>query len=138
MDSMQINQIRSALDLINQILPLVDDAERAFSSARNWGFLDIFGGGFIIDMIKHHKLGKAADNMNRANYLLKQLEQVTQSIRFTTDYSMNTFGFATMADFMFDGAIADIYMQSKIMSSLNQVRQLKFQLLELDKRLRSM
>jgi phosphoribosylformylglycinamidine (FGAM) synthase-like amidotransferase family enzyme len=41
------------------------------------------------------------------------------------------FGFSSFGDFLFDGAIFDIYMQSKIMSSLDQVRKLKNKLVQL-------
>lgn len=40
-------------------------------------------------------------------------------------------GFATFADFFFDGIFADGYMTSKIFSSLEEVRRLKSRLVEL-------
>lgn len=41
---------------------------------------------------------------------------------------MSTATFATFADIVFDGIVADVYMQSKIMTSLDQVRKLRAQL----------
>ena len=44
---------------------------------------------------------------------------------------MTTFTFSSFADFVFDGFLADTYMQVKIMSSINQIRNLRTQLLDL-------
>lgn len=128
-------QIAEAINLTNQILVYVEQAERSLSSARNWGFFDVLGGGFIVDMIKHHKLGKAREAMESVNYLMQRLQQVLGSLQLPADYRMEIGNFATFADFFFDGVFADIYMQSKIMQSLDEVRRLKNKLYELKSRL---
>ena len=43
--------------------------------------------------------------------------------------------FATFADFFFDGVFADVYMVSKIMQSLDEVRRLKGKLYDLKAKL---
>ena len=128
-------QISEAINLTNQILGYVEQAERSLSSARNWGFFDVLGGGFIVDMIKHHKLGKAREAMESVNYLMQRLQQVLGSLQLPADYRMEIGNFATFADFFFDGVFADIYIQSKIMQSLDEVRRLKNKLYELKSRL---
>ena len=128
-------QITEAVNLTDQILEYVEQAERSLSSARNWGSFDVLGGGFIVDMIKHHKLGKARDAMDSVNYLMQRLQQVLGSIQIPADYRMEVGNFATFADFFFDGVFADVYMVSKIMQSLDQVRRLKNKLYELKSRL---
>lgn len=117
-------EINDALIVIDQLQPIISEAERKFKSARNWGFIDIFGGGFITDLIKHSQLGSAQNIMSNINYLLNQLRKELSEIIIPTDFNMNVGTFATFADFFFDGALADIWMQSKIMSSLNQIREL--------------
>ncbi|MBS7261311.1 MAG: hypothetical protein KIG91_06615 [Treponema sp.] len=123
-NELEKREIDDCLRIIDRLLPLIGEAERQFSSARNWGFLDMLGGGFLTDIIKHSKLSRASGCMNEINYLLRDLERELKDIQFTTDYSMNTRTFSTFADFLFDGILADTYMQSKIMSSLDQVREL--------------
>ena len=39
----QQSQINEALSIIDRLIPVVNDAERNLSSARNWGFLDVLG-----------------------------------------------------------------------------------------------
>ena len=133
-NTLQINQ---ALSLTDQLIDCLDDAERQLSSARNWGFLDVLGGGFIIDLIKHSKLNNAKIAMDRVNYLLQELKRVLGGISMPGDYSMNVGGIATFADFFFDSGIVDVYMTAKIMSSLNEVRNLKNRCYELRSRLSS-
>lgn len=131
-------QIAGARQTIRQLLPLIDQAENKFKSARNWGFLDIFGGGLLTDLIKHSKLNSASYDMNEIANLLQVLQNQLNGLIIPTDYRMRTGGFSTFGDFIFDGAIFDIYMQSKIMSSLEQVRQLKTKLMQLDSMLQGM
>lgn len=123
----EIQNINNAKNTIKQLLPLVDQAEQQFKSARNWGFLDIFGGGLLIDLFKHSKLSSASNTMNQIADLLRILQNQLQGLSIPTDYRMQ-FGFSSFADFFFDGAIFDIYMQSKIISSLEQIRDLKTKL----------
>lgn len=117
--------IDNAINTINELIPLVEKAESQFKSARNWSFIDVFGGGTFVDLFKHHKLSKASTTMNAINSLLQRLSYELGNINIPVDYKMNISGFATFADFVFDGAFVDAYMTSKIMSSLNQVKQLK-------------
>ena len=131
-NTLQINQ---ALTLTDQLITCLDDAERQLSSARNWGFLDILGGGLITDLIKHSKLQNAKNSMEHVNYIMQQLQQVLGSISIPGDYRMQIGGFATFADFFFDSGIVDIYMTAKIMNSLNEVRKLKEKCSELKRRL---
>ena len=138
MDEKNLRQVNSSLSLIAQLLPLVDEAEKNFKSARNWGFADIFfdgGGGLLSGLIKHMRLGSAKNTMEQIQFLMQQLQRELQSIVVPADYRMNLNGFLTFADFFWDGAIVDVYMQYKIMSSLKQVQELKEKLLTLKEKL---
>ncbi len=121
----EVQNVFEARRLINELIPLVEDAEKNFKSARNWGFIDVFGGGFLTDVIKHVKLNSASSRMNEITCKMQELQRVLNDISIPSDYRMQMGGFSIFADFIFDGAIADIYMQSKIMSSLEEVKKLK-------------
>ena len=132
---MPTSQASEAIAIVDRLLPLVDEAERKLKSARNWGLFDVFGGGVLVDAIKHYKLNGARNAMDEVSALLQRLRQVLGGIEIPVDYRMNIGGFATFADFVFDGFLADAYMTSKIFSSLDQVRRLRERLLELRRRL---
>jgi len=129
-------RVSEALSLINQIIPELDEAESKLKSARNWGFIDMFGGGVLTDLIKHSKISSASSRMNEVNYLMQRLQVCLQGIS-TADYTMQVGRFATFADFLFDGFIFDTYMTSKIMGSLDQVRELKSRMFRLKSELES-
>jgi hypothetical protein len=133
-----LKEINDVHAILNKLLPLVDQAEARFKSARNWGVVDILGGGLITDLIKHSQLGAASGFMNEISDLLRDLQHELKDIDIPTDYRMQMGGFATFADFVFDGALADAWMESKIVSSLDQVRQLKQRLLMLQDRINDM
>lgn len=135
MNELNRKEINDVQIIINQLLPLIDQAEDQFRSARNWGILDILGGGTLVDIIKHTKLNKASNCMNQINYLLHDLQRELKDVVIPTDFQMNTASFATLADFMFDGILADVYMQSKIISSMEQIQELRRRLLMLQDRL---
>ncbi len=128
---MERKEINDVYLIIDRILPLIDQAERKFRSAQTWGIVDILGGGLITDLIKHSHLGSAGNIMNQINSLLHDLQRELRDVAFPVDYSMNTASFATFADFVFDGILADVYMQSKIMTSIDQIRELRRRLLVL-------
>ena len=128
-------QVRQAIHLTDQLISCLDEAERHLSSARNWGFLDVLGGGFFVDLIKHSKLNNAKVTMDKVNYLMGELQRVMGSIAIPADYRMKIGGFATFADFFFDSGIVDVYMTAKIMSSLTEVRKLRDKCYDLKSRL---
>ena len=128
-------QVRQAIHLTDQLISCLDEAERHLSSARNWGFLDVLGGGFFVDLIKHSKLNNAKVTMDKVNYLMGELQRVMGSIAIPADYRMKIGGFATFADFFFDSGIVDVYMTAKIMSSLTEVRKLRDRCYDLKSRL---
>ena len=133
-----LKEINDVQKIIDEILSLIDEADTKFNKARNWGFFDILGGGFITDLFKHSNLDSASDIMNKINYLLKDLQRELDEVVTPTDFSMNTNTFASFADFIFDGVLADAYMQSKIMSSLKELKNLRSTLLNLKSKLSSL
>ena len=124
-NEVQARNIDNAIRITDELIPLVNEAERQFKGARNWGIIDIFGGGLFTDLIKHMKLGSASSTMNRINYKLGELRGALGNIQATGDYAMHVGGLVTFADIFFDGAFSDIWMESKILSSLSEVRKLK-------------
>lgn len=118
-------QVGYALDTVYRLIPLVEDAERSFKSARNWSVIDMLGGGFIVDLFKHMSLGNARDKMNEVQFLLEKLQGELNSITIPGDYRMKMNGFLTFGDFFFDGILFDALMASKIFSSLDEIQRLK-------------
>ena len=131
--------VNNAINIINELIPLVEKAESQFKSARNWSFIDVLGGGFFVDIFKYLNIGRAKNSMDEADRLLRELSSILGGMEIPVDYRMQLGGFATFADFVFDGfIISDVYMAGKILSSLEQVRELKKRLVALQVQLQSM
>ena len=127
-----------ALCVLDRLVPLVFDAEKRLSHARNWSFIDVLGGGFFVDIFKYLNIGRAKNSMDEADRLLRELSSILGGMEIPVDYRMQLGGFATFADFVFDGfIISDVYMAGKILSSLEQVRELKKRLVALQVQLQS-
>ncbi|MCQ2575146.1 MAG: hypothetical protein MJ162_00280 [Treponema sp.] len=124
-------EVEKALSLVYQIIPYVEDAESQLMSARNWGFVDMMGGGLFTNLIKHSKLSNASADMNTVNCLMQELQNTLQSIEVPQDYRMNIGGFASFADFFFDGFLIDAYMLGQIFESLDHIQMLKGKLFQL-------
>lgn len=128
-----------ALCVLDRLVPLVFDAEKRLSHVRNWSFIDVLGGGFFVDIFKYLNIGRAKNSMDEADRLLRELSSILGGMEIPVDYRMQLGGFATFADFVFDGfIISDVYMAGKILSSLEQVRELKKRLVALQVQLQSM
>ena len=128
-----------ALCVLDRLVPLVFDAEKRLSHARNWSFIDVLGGGFFVDIFKYLNIGRAKNSMDEADRLLRELSSILGGMEIPVDYRMQLGGFATFADFVFDGfIISDVYMAGKILASLDQVKQLKRRLVALQVQLQSL
>ena len=128
-----------ALCVLDRLVPLVFDAEKRLSHARNWSFIDVLGGGFFVDIFKYLNIGRAKNSMDEADRLLRELSSILGGMEIPVDYRMQLGGFATFADFVFDGfIISDVYMAGKILASLDQVKELKRRLVALQVQLQSM
>ena len=128
-----------ALCVLDRLVPLVFDAEKRLSHARNWSFIDVLGGGFFVDIFKYLNIGRAKNSMDEADRLLRELSSILGGMEIPVDYRMQLGGFATFADFVFDGFIISyVYMAGKILASLDQVKELKRRLVALQVQLQSL
>lgn len=137
-DSLQGRRLRESLNSINELkldIKEVDEAiysgERAVSalnemrehlkSARDWGVWDVLGGGIFVDMAKHSAIDKANEVSHKVQNLLKSFQKELSDVNEFTDIKVNISGFASFADFFFDGFFVDWFVQSKINNSLDSV-----------------
>lgn len=58
-DFMMEREIQEALTAGENALQSLYAASEQLDSARNWGIVDLLGGGFFTDLIKHSKNGKS-------------------------------------------------------------------------------
>lgn len=117
----EIMEIREAIVAGERALDSLYAAKDQLKGARGWGFIDLFGGGFLTDVIKHSKMNQASKCMENAKYHLQIFQRELNDVNLSLNLRMEIGGFLSFADFFFDGFVADYLVQSKITSARNQV-----------------
>ena len=56
---------REAIEAGRRALNSLQAAKENLNSAKNWGLVDMFGGGFFTTMLKHSKMDQAKRNMEQ-------------------------------------------------------------------------
>lgn len=131
-------EIREAVAAGERALTSLRRAQEKLDSARNWGLFDLFGGGFITDMIKHSRMNDASALMENARADLLVFQRELRDVYVPTEFRMEVSDFLTFADFFFDGVIADYLVQSKIAEARAQVNDAIYQVERLLRDLRGL
>ncbi len=123
MTNIETREILEAINAGNDALESMRAAQKYLNSAGNWGIVDILGGGFLTNVIKHSKMGTAREYLEKAN---RDLERFSRELKdIPSEYlKLDAGGFMTFADFMFDGFLADVLMQSKISEAKEQLNRM--------------
>ena len=96
-------------------------ARNHLNTARRWGLLDIFGGGLLTGVVKHNYLNEAKACIEDARRKLLIFQNELDDIQNLPDLRIDISDFLTVADFIFDGLIADILVQQKIAEAKIQI-----------------
>ena len=116
-------EINEAIRAGERALQSLRSAEQELSSARNWGFFDMLGGGFITDMIKHSRINDASSYIDRAKTDLSVFEKELRDIPEYGELNVDIGSFLSFADFFFDGLVVDYLVQSRINEARDRVQE---------------
>ena len=119
----QNKELKEAIEAGEQAKKALSRVENNLGSAQGWGIVDILGGGLITTAIKHSHIGDARNNIDQAQQLLRKFQRELADITVTNTIEIGRI--STLADFLLDGALFDIIVQSQINTAQNQTRQLK-------------
>lgn len=112
---------QEAIDAGNRALYSLRAAQDQLNSAKNWGIVDILGGGLITSLVKRSKMDAAQRNMEQAK---RDLQTFSKELRDVSQYislDFNNEGFLRFADYFFDGVVADWLVQDRINNARQQV-----------------
>ncbi|NLM68904.1 MAG: hypothetical protein GX177_02760 [Firmicutes bacterium] len=114
-------EISEARVVALRILNSLDRIEKQLKSAKNWGFVDILGRGFLAGLIKHNKMDDAQRELRQVQRDLQVLQKELKDIdiQFREDISVS--GFQKFMDIVFDNIVSDWMTQSRINKSLQEV-----------------
>ena len=112
---------REAREAGERALQSLRNAENELNSAKNWGMVDMLGGGFLSSMIKRGKMSNAQNYMEQAKYDLRNFSKELRDVDQVMDLHINTDDFLSFADWFFDGFAVDWMVQSRINRAREQV-----------------
>ena len=118
MNDIERREIQEAISAADDALYHLESARKYLGSAGNWGLLDIFGGGMITGLVKHSRMGNAEREVQEAKYALQKFSKELRDVSGYSSIHINDF--LTFADFVFDGFLADVLVQSKISEAKRQ------------------
>lgn len=116
----EINEARLAGE---RALVSLHMAEEKLEGARNWGIVDLIGGGFFSDIMKHSKISSATSYIEQAKEDVAVFQRELKDVNEVIDFHMEIGSFLTFADFFFDGLIADYLVQSKISDAREEIQE---------------
>ena len=121
-------EIREAIDACTETLGYLDNAQDCLKGAGMWGLVDMFGGRFVSTYLKHNKMHEAQANIEKAKRSMRRLSKELADVRRFQDLQIQMGDIVSMADYFFDGAIADWLVQARIGSAREQIRRAQEQI----------
>ena len=118
----EYGEIQQAIAAGERALESLQEADVALAGASSWGLFDIFGGNFISGMVKHSRLNDARSHLENARRDLLAFQDECADVRGIGAVDLGIGDFLTFADFIFDGLVADIFVQTKIEDARKSVR----------------
>lgn len=119
---MEARDVQVAREAGQRALASLREAQDALDSARNWGFVDILGGGLITSLVKHSRMNDATDAVERAQADLESFARALRGVSGLTGVRLERDGVLEAFDVLLDNSISDLFVQSHIEDARGQVR----------------
>ena len=103
-------------------LQSLDEAADQLDSARNWGLLDILGGGILTSLVKRSRLDGASEEVERAQRDLEAFARELRDCSGVTGVDLRRSDMLELFDIAFDNSITDLFVQSRIEDARADVR----------------
>lgn len=110
----EAKEIREAIVAGERALNSLYEAKTKLKKAGDWGLFDIFGGDTFSGLMKHGRVHEAKQCIEEANRNLKIFQRELSDVNVTFNLQIDIGGLLSAFDFLFDGFIADMMVQSKI------------------------
>ena len=107
---------REAIEAGRRALNSLSAAKENLNSAKNWGLVDMLGGGFFSTMLKHSK-------MDQAKYDLRNFSRELNDVNMACNLHIDIGDFLSFADYFFDGFVVDWMVQDRINTAKRQVEE---------------
>ena len=120
-DKRMEKEVREAVAAGERALGSLRNAQKCLDGAKNWGIVDMLGGGLVSSLVKRSKMDDAAGYMEEAKADLRKFQKELRDVSVSMDLRMELGSFLTFADVFFDNLFVDVMVQSKINEARDQV-----------------
>lgn len=120
-DKRMENEVREAVAAGERALGSLRNAQKCLDGAKNWGIVDMLGGGLVSSLVKRSKMDDAAGYMEEAKADLRKFQKELRDVSVSMDLRMEIGSFLSFADVFFDNLFVDVMVQSKINEARDQV-----------------
>ncbi len=117
------SELEEAIQAGQTALTALAKVESSLGSAQGWGTFDILGGGLLTTAIKHSRINDARNGIQQAQAALRRFQREIAEVN--SNFTIETAGLVTFADYFLDGLLVDVFVESKINTALNQTRKLE-------------
>lgn len=117
----QERELEEACAAGKEALATTDQIAASLDSAEGWGTWDLFGGGLLSDMAKHSHLDDAQAQVEQLQSQLRRFKTELADVTIDADFQVSIDGFLRMADYFFDGIVADWAVLERIHQSQEQI-----------------
>ena len=122
----QQKELREAIDAGGSALKTAHEIVDCLKSANGLATWDLLGGGLLVDLAKHNELNNAQVLIERLQHRLRSFKTELSDVQM--DLQLPVGDFLSVADYLFDGLIADWMMKKRIGRALEQIENTRDQL----------
>ena len=119
-------EISEALDEGGAALHIAAEIVDCLKNAGGFATWDVLGGGLLADMVKHSELNTAQGLIEQLQRQLRRFRTELKDVHLDADIPVDSF--LSVADFLFDGLIADWMMKSRISRALSSAQNTQAQI----------
>jgi len=119
----EAKEIEEAIDVGQKAYDSLSKVISSLNSARGWGAIDILGGGLLITAVKHTRINDAQREIQHAQEMLHRFKRELADVEM--EHTVNIGGVSTAADFLLDGLLFDLIVQSQINTARDRTIQTK-------------
>lgn len=125
---MQQKELREALSAGRSALHTAESILGSLKNANGFATWDLLGGGMIADLAKHSYLSDAQRQIENLQRQLRQFKTELCDVDFKDAVQLDVGDFLYVADFIFDGLIADWMVKDRIGRARQQVENTRWQI----------
>lgn len=114
---------REAINAGRRAISSLKDADDMLRKAKNWGIWDLFGEDGIVTFFKHSRINDAKRYIDKAYKDILRFERELKDVCLDLDLNVDISTLLTVADFFWDGVIADYLVQRQINQARDKIRE---------------